>query len=380
MEAILGIFIAAFLGAWGHCVGMCGGIVLGLNTAKSIDNTKTRIALGNFVYFLGRLTSYIIVGIIFALIGKSFIDNFHRGIVFIVIGVLIIITALLFNFYPKALGYITPSANSSWYKRAFKYALQSKSFYSYYVLGVLNGFLPCGFVYTFALVAAGFNSIPMSILGMIAFGIGTFLPLFLLGTSLGSLIRGGFRARFSTWLLRISMLLMLYFGLGNIFMGYGMMTGHMYMLPGMHMGMKGMHGMHGMGGMDMGHGMHGMKMQDMKMDGMKMDHGHMNMDDMKGSTHQDMDMKSHNMGNMESVHMDSKDGMKDMDMHKDMQNMQNMKDMSPNSTHMDMQNMGDMKMDSKDGMKGMHMDHNSHNADMKNMDMKNMHDMHMDSK
>ncbi|PAF44120.1 sulfite exporter TauE/SafE family protein [Helicobacter sp. 11S02629-2] len=348
MEAILGIFIAAFLGAWGHCVGMCGGIVLGFNTTKSINNTKTRIALGNFVYFLGRLTSYIIVGIIFSIIGKGFIDNFHRGIVFIVIGALIIITALLFNFYPKVLGYVTPSANSAWYKKAFKYTLQAKSFFSYYLLGLLNGFLPCGFVYTFALVAAGFNSIPLSILGMIAFGLGTFLPLFLIGTSLGSLIRGGFKARLSTWLLRLSMLLMLYFGAGNIYMGYGMMIGKMYMLPGMHMGMKGMHGMHGHGdmkGMDMGDmHMEGMHMKDMSHESMHMDSKSMNMQDKDMDKMKDMDMKH---GDMESMHMDSTNK-------SDAKDTNHMNGMHMESKSMDMHDMKGVDKESKP----MHMDSN----------------------
>ena len=48
---------AAFFASLSHCVGMCGGIVVGLNM-RQFDSSKILQALANILYFFGRMCSY----------------------------------------------------------------------------------------------------------------------------------------------------------------------------------------------------------------------------------------------------------------------------------------------------------------------------------
>ncbi|RDU67118.1 hypothetical protein CQA53_02370 [Helicobacter didelphidarum] len=209
------LFMAAFSGSLAHCIGMCGGIVLSCNMRKFNNSTILQI-LSNVVYFFGRSTSYIAIGICFSLISVNLgFSNASRAIIFIILGILLFITALLITFFPKFLINITPSGNYKWYKRAFQKAIQSKSIFSFFIIGILNGLLPCHLVYIFAIKAADAMNIWYAILTMAIFSLGTFLPLFLVGIFSASLLHS--KAR--NILLKISFLIMSYFAFSNIYKG-----------------------------------------------------------------------------------------------------------------------------------------------------------------
>ncbi|WP_034375909.1 sulfite exporter TauE/SafE family protein, partial [Helicobacter suis] len=59
------LFLNASLMSLGHCVGMCGGIVLAYCQTKFTQNTplKSQI-LGHGLYSLGRISTYICVGLL----------------------------------------------------------------------------------------------------------------------------------------------------------------------------------------------------------------------------------------------------------------------------------------------------------------------------
>ena len=206
---------AAFFASLSHCVGMCGGIVVGLNM-RQFDSSKILQALANILYFFGRMCGYIIIGLCFVLIGKSFgFSETAKAIIFIVLGILLFITAFIVTFRPKILGNITPSGNYSWYKKAFHNAMHSKSIFGFFIIGILNGFLPCHLVYMFAIKAADSLSIWHSILSMLVFSFGTFLPLFLVGFFSQQLFHSAFRRFF----LYIAFIIMVYFSISSIYNG-----------------------------------------------------------------------------------------------------------------------------------------------------------------
>ena len=127
---------AAFFASLSHCVGMCGGIVVGLNM-RQFDSSKILQALANILYFFGRMCSYMFIGLCFVFIGKSFgFSQTAKAIIFIVLGILLFITALIITFYPKMLGNVTPSGNYAWYKKAFHNALHSKSIAGFFIIGI----------------------------------------------------------------------------------------------------------------------------------------------------------------------------------------------------------------------------------------------------
>ena len=72
-------------------------------------------------------------------------------------------------------------SSSSWYRENFKQLLHDQTLISFYLLGMLNGILPCGFVYFFAITAASTGSFYSGGFVMLIFGLSTIPALFSLG-------------------------------------------------------------------------------------------------------------------------------------------------------------------------------------------------------
>ena len=66
--SIITIISIAFLGSFGHCVGMCGGIVIAYSSTKIKSHwTKQVQAFAHLLYSFGRITTYMILGALFGL-------------------------------------------------------------------------------------------------------------------------------------------------------------------------------------------------------------------------------------------------------------------------------------------------------------------------
>lgn len=64
------IFSIAFLASFGHCAGMCGGIVLAYSSLKiSPDSPIFRVFCSHLLYLLGRVSSYTLLGAFFGALG-----------------------------------------------------------------------------------------------------------------------------------------------------------------------------------------------------------------------------------------------------------------------------------------------------------------------
>lgn len=214
------IFFSSLSGSFGHCVGMCGGIVIGLNMKKNQKNNIYYKIIANIIYFLGRVTGYICIGVGTFIVGASLVSlsKDGKGMTFIFLGLLIILTSFLFTFAPRFLSNITPSGQYLWYKRFFSKALNSPHRFSYYLLGFLNGLLPCGFVYMFVLSANSTGNLLYVVITMFIFGLGTFISLFLVGIFGASF----FNSKFRNISLKIAFIIMLYLGCDSIYKGYEM--------------------------------------------------------------------------------------------------------------------------------------------------------------
>src|SRR3989338_10217726 len=90
------IVSSAFAGSFGHCVGMCGGFIVAYSSTK-IDASmgKGEQLIRHSAYNIGRVSSYVILGMIFGGIGAlvSLSLEMH-GALFIFAGIIMIITAL----------------------------------------------------------------------------------------------------------------------------------------------------------------------------------------------------------------------------------------------------------------------------------------------
>ena len=225
MEAIdfIAIISIAFLGSFGHCIGMCGGIIMAYSSIKIDEKwAKNEQALAHINYSLGRVTSYALLGSLFGFLGSvvAFSDT-SVAILFTIAGIAMILSGLSLLGKIKFLTKIEHNVSSSkWYKNSFKKLLHSNNKSTFYLLGILNGFLPCGFVYFFAITAASTASPFYGAIVMIIFGISTIPALFSLGFFVGMFKNNSIR----NTLVKLSAILVIAFGIYTIFKAYLIQT------------------------------------------------------------------------------------------------------------------------------------------------------------
>lgn len=164
-------FIIGLLGSL-HCVGMCGPIALAL---PIVGNSKAALIVSRLLYNFGRILTYTFFGFIFGLIGDRIQLFGLQQIVSILLGSLILLRLIIpqkysftkLHFFQRTVGKL---------KQEFSKMFGKNSMKSLFVIGLLNGFLPCGFVYVgiAGAIATGdaFNGAAF----MSLFGLGT-LPI-----------------------------------------------------------------------------------------------------------------------------------------------------------------------------------------------------------
>jgi sulfite exporter TauE/SafE len=167
-------FLMGFLGSL-HCVGMCGPIALALPVQT--QNMWMRITAAT-IYNMGRVVTYSILGSIFGLIGTAFNLIGLQQILSIISGVVLII-AILFpfvfrTFSPFKSFFDVPYLHQL--KQRISNQLKTRSFLSLFVIGILNGLLPCGLVSLAIIGAIATGNVLQSSLYMALFGLGT-LPI-----------------------------------------------------------------------------------------------------------------------------------------------------------------------------------------------------------
>jgi len=220
---ILTIISIAFLGSFGHCIGMCGGIVLAYSTIKiEPASSKVSQSVAHLLYSFGRILTYSTLGAIFGYLGGvATFNNYSNGVLLIIVGVVMILAGLSLMGKIKFLTIIEHSfSSSSMYKNAFKQVLNSKSNLSFFILGMLNGLLPCGFVYFFAITAASTADPLYGAMVMAIFGLSTVPAMFGLGflTSLTS------ATSFRNMMMSLSSIAVILYGAYTIYNVYDYIT------------------------------------------------------------------------------------------------------------------------------------------------------------
>ncbi len=216
---LLTIISVAFLGSIGHCIGMCGGIVIAYSSTKIDEKSKKSYqALAHLIYSFGRITTYTVMGVVFGAIGGvvSF-NNIAIASLTIFAGVVMVLTGLSIIGKIKFLTLLEHSLfKSSWYQKSFKELMHSKSLFSFYILGLLNGLLPCGLVYFFAVTAASTASAFWGGVVMFVFGLSTIPSLFSLGFFTSIMKAGNFRKV----AMNLASIIVIIYGVWTIYRGY----------------------------------------------------------------------------------------------------------------------------------------------------------------
>jgi hypothetical protein len=216
-------FVTGFTVGFGHCIGMCGPIIVSL----SLNLRGKDFLLPHLFYNIGRIITYAVLGGLAGSLGSltilaSSILSFQKGVL-IFAGTMVILMGLAMG------GWISFSrifgdndSLSRYFSKWFDKLLAPGTPMAYLPLGVLLGFLPCGPVYTALVASARAGMDAQSPLQgflsgtalMLAFGIGTFPSLFLVGRLSGV---GWIRSRVLIY--RISSVLMILLGIYFIILG-----------------------------------------------------------------------------------------------------------------------------------------------------------------
>lgn len=188
MEILSG-FIIGLIGSF-HCIGMCGPIVLSLPADKY---SKLSFISGRILYNLGRIITYSFLGAAFGFLGnRLYLIGLQRGIS-ISIGIILLVSVITGIFFKKSKHLnIFAVKIISFLKKIIKINFDSRSKLTFLMTGVLNGILPCGFVY-FGLSGAMISGeATTGALYMMLFGLGT-IPLMFGLSVFGNFISLNFR-------------------------------------------------------------------------------------------------------------------------------------------------------------------------------------------
>jgi uncharacterized protein len=176
---LLGLFLAGASGSTMHCVPMCGGLVLG-QVADGMARLPAahlcewqRVRRGTLLpYHLGRLTTYAGLGTIgAAATGRLPWFSF-------VSAALLLAGAALFLAHVARILPGLDRAPAGWTRTIARLAKRSGGGYP---LGVVLGFLPCGFLYAALAATAASGNPLLGALGMLCFGLGTVPALVAVG-------------------------------------------------------------------------------------------------------------------------------------------------------------------------------------------------------
>jgi len=190
------MFVLGLLGS-GHCVGMCGPLVL------AIPAPGGRL-LPHFAYHAGRITTYGAVGAGLGALGSRLsqlpggsgtaaLERVHQiqaAVTFFAAVLLVAFGLMRLGALrePKWLREVSPGKIPGW-SAAVRSAVRGRQLLHTLWLGLLMGLLPCGLSYAAFARALPAGSGPAGALLVVAFGVGTAPALIILGTAASGLAR-----------------------------------------------------------------------------------------------------------------------------------------------------------------------------------------------
>jgi uncharacterized protein len=154
-----------------HCIGMCGPIAVAL----PVPNGKNSgFITGRVLYNVGRILTYMLMGAVLGILGgKIVIAGYQQGLS-ITLGIIILLVVITpIKYRNIVLGYPIITRLISPLKQRITSLFKQNSYQSLFLIGVLNGFLPCGLVYIALAGAAASGTAINGMLFMMFFGIGT---------------------------------------------------------------------------------------------------------------------------------------------------------------------------------------------------------------
>ena len=202
-------FVTGLISSFGHCLGMCGGIVA-IYSARQAAQTPAGESqpgmMARIVSFmplhLGRITTYTFFGALIGLAG-SLLDQAGgmmgwQGLFSVIVGIIMLLVSLsLIGVLPPIEATLVTLTKGNTPVTRMRGLFGKRSFWSTLTLGILWGFLPCGLVFAMLVLAARVGTFWGGALTMLAFGLGTVPTLVGFGLAANLLspkLRGGLQS------------------------------------------------------------------------------------------------------------------------------------------------------------------------------------------
>jgi hypothetical protein len=194
-----------------HCIGMCGPLVMAIPISHQ-SNLQKWVSI--FLYHFGKISSYAVLGVLLGLFGSSLPLFGVQENLSIVMGSIM----LLYVLYVFVLKW---NWAPSFFKSNILYTIiikkmgalfKSKNRGSFYLIGFLNGLLPCGMVYLALTSALATQSVIQGGMIMAFFGLGTMPALIMLaiaGQYMGRTVRTKLQSLLPVFIFSMGILLIL---------------------------------------------------------------------------------------------------------------------------------------------------------------------------
>ncbi len=215
MAILLSAILLGLMGSF-HCAGMCGPIAIALPLH---GNTTLQKIFGGILYNSGRTITYGVMGAAFGALGQGMqLIGFQQKIS-VIMGALMIISVLFPSLFKNQY-----SLDKSWTKVVAKLKtslgklFSVRSFSSLFLIGLLNGLLPCGLVYMAIAGAIGTGEITLGTLYMVIFGLGT-IPMMLAISLAGNFLSTAIRNKINKLIPFLVVLVGLFFILRGLSLG-----------------------------------------------------------------------------------------------------------------------------------------------------------------
>ena len=193
-----------------HCIAMCGGI----NVSQCLSENKKFSGLYPVMYNLGRVVSYTVIGFVLGFAGMLFgtgenlgVSSIIQGLIKSFAGIYMVIMGV------NMLGFVPQIKRLTFHLPNFIGKFRVKNSQPF-VVGLLNGFMPCGPLQSIQLVALATGNPFTGGLSMFAFSLGT-VPLML---GLGSLV-SVLGKRFTDRMMTVGAILVTVMGLAMVSQG-----------------------------------------------------------------------------------------------------------------------------------------------------------------
>lgn len=222
MQLLWVLFVTGLAAGFGHCIGMCGGLVAGCSFAGCRKTAAgSGVAAFQALFHSGRLAAYVVFGLLLGGLGSLPRDiaatRPFQSWLQVAAGILMILMGLVIGFARTPVTAAALGGGPGWFARSAGALMRrSSSTAAAFPLGLLIGLLPCGMTVAIGLKALATGSAVSGAAVMLAFGLGT-VPA-LLGFGLAS---GVFGTRASGVMLKVGAALVVVVGVLTVAKGIG---------------------------------------------------------------------------------------------------------------------------------------------------------------